>query len=40
MRRKKTTDQYAEEKKWVFSFDSKEREDECWREVHITGLMY
>ena len=29
MRRKKTTDQYAEEKRWVFSVDLKEeREDE------------
>ena len=32
MRRKKTTDQYAEEKRWVFSFDLKEEsEHECLR---------
>ena len=30
MRRKKTTDQYAEEKRWVFSFDLRdESEDKC-----------
>ena len=30
MRRKKTTGQYAKEKRWVFSFDLKgECEDEC-----------
>ena len=45
MRRKKTTDQYAEEKRWVFSFDLKEEsEDECLtersREFQITGPMY
>ena len=43
--RKKTTDQYAEEKRWVFSFDLKEpNEDECLtergREFQITGQMY
>ena len=33
MRRKKTTDQYAEEKRWVFRFDLKEEiEDECLTE--------
>ena len=33
MRRKKTTDQYADEKRWDFSFDLKEgSEDECQRE--------
>ena len=45
MRRKKTTDQYAEEKRWVFSFDLKEEiEDECLtergREFQITRPMY
>ena len=28
MRRKKTTDQYAEEKRWVFSFDLKEESED------------
>ena len=42
LRRKKITDQYAEEKKWVFSFYLKERSvDECLieigREFQITG---
>ena len=42
MRRKKITDQYAEEKRWVFSLDLKEAsEDECLtekgREFQITG---
>ena len=33
MRRNKATDQYAEEKRWVFSFGLKEdSEDECLRE--------
>ena len=47
MRRKKTTNQYAEENRWVFSFDLKdvtESEDECLtergREFQITGPMY
>ena len=46
MRGKKvTTDQYAEEKRWVFTFDIKEEsEDECQtdggREFQITGPMY
>ena len=45
MRSKKTTDQYAEKKRWVFSFDLKEEsEDECLtergREFQITGPMY
>ena len=40
-----TADQHAEEKRWVFSSDLKEkREDECLtergREFQITGLMY
>ena len=39
------TDQYAEEKRWVFSFDVKEEsEDECLtergREFQITGPIY
>ena len=39
------TDQYAEENRWVFSFDLKEEsEDECLektgREFQITGPMY
>ena len=29
MRRKKTTDQYAEEKRWVFNFDLKEESEDC-----------
>ena len=38
------TDQYAEEKRWVFSFDLKdESEDECLTEIglgfQITGPM-
>ena len=41
----KTTDQYAEEKRWVFSFDLKEEsEDECLtergREFQSTGPVY
>ena len=45
MRRKKATDQYAEEKRWVFSFDFKEEiEDECLREgereFQTTGPVY
>ena len=33
MRRKKTTDQYAKKKRWVFNFDLKEEsEDECLAE--------
>ena len=47
MWRKKMTDQYAEEKRWVFSFDWKEAiEDNCLtltrrgREFQITGPMY
>ena len=45
MRRKKTKDQYAEEKRWVFSFDLKEEsEDDCLterrREFQNTGPMY
>ena len=33
MRRKKMSDQHAEEKRWVFSFDFKEQsEDECLTE--------
>ena len=41
MRRKKTTDQYTEEKRWVFAFDlEEESEDECLtergREFQIT----
>ena len=44
MRRKKMSDQYAEEKRWVFSFNFKEQsEDECLtereKEFQITGLM-
>ena len=39
------TDQYAEKKRWVFSFDfKKESEDECLtergREFQSTGPMY
>ena len=42
---KKTTDQYAEQKSWVFSFDLKEEsEDECLTErgseFQSTGPMY
>ena len=42
---KKTKDQHAEEKRWVFSLDLKEKsEDECLtergRESQITSLMY
>ena len=43
---KKTTDQYADEKRSVFNFDLKkeESEDECLtergREFQITGPMY
>ena len=45
MRRKKTTNQYAEEKRWVFSFDlNEETEEECLTErgteFQITGPMY
>ena len=45
MRRKKTTDQYAEENRSVFSFNIKEEsEDECLtergREFQITFPMY
>ena len=45
MRSKKTTDKYAEKKRWVFSFDLKEEsEDECLtergREFQITGPVY
>ena len=44
-RRKKMKDQYAEEKRWVFSSDLKEEsEDKCiterGREFQITGPMY
>ena len=44
MRRKKTTDRYAQEKRRVFSFDLREQsENECLtergREFHITGPM-
>ena len=40
----KATDQYAEEKRWVFSFDLKEeREEKCLtergRDFQITGPM-
>ena len=40
MRREKTTDQYAEEKRWVFSFDVKEvSEDECLPHmVHMLAI--
>ena len=42
MRRKKTTHQYADEKRWVFSFDlQEESEDECLiergSEFQVTG---
>ena len=42
---KKMTDQHAEEKRWVFSFDLKEEsEDKCLtekgREFQSTGPMY
>ena len=45
MRRNKTTDQYEDEKRWVFRFDLKdESEDKCLtergREFQITGPMY
>ena len=45
MRRKKTTAQYAEEQRWVFSSDLKEEsEDESLtergREFQITDPMY
>ena len=42
----KTTDQYAEEKIWVFSFDLKEESEDKYltrkrgREFQITGPMY
>ena len=44
MRRKKTTNLYAEEERWVFSFDLKQQsEDECLtergREFHIPDPM-
>ena len=42
-RRKKTTNQYDEENRWVFSFDFKDEtqsEDECVTEFQITGHMY
>ena len=36
MRRKKTTNRYAEEKPWVFSFDLKENsEKECLTELEV-----
>ena len=41
---KKTTDQYAKEKRWIFSVDLKEESKECptqrRREFQITGPMY
>ena len=38
---KKTTDQYAEEKRWVFSFDLKEEsEDECLTLVTMRGRVF
>ena len=41
MRRRKTTDQYAEEKRWVFSFDlKKESENECLAERGREFQMY
>ena len=43
MRRKKTTDRYAEEKRRIFSFDVKESEDiitETEREFQIIDPMY
>ena len=45
MRSKKTTDQYTEEKRCVFSFDLKEEsKDKCLtergREFQTTGPMY
>ena len=45
MRRKKMTDQYAEEKRWVFRIAVKEEsEDKCLtergREFQITDPMY
>ena len=43
MRRKKTTDRYAEEKRRIFSFDVKESEDiitEREREFQIIDPMY
>jgi len=45
MRRKKTPDQYAEEKRWDFSFNLKEESDnECLtergREFQIAGPIY
>ena len=45
MRRRKRAEQYAKEKRWVFSFDLKgEIEDECLtergREFQSTGPMY
>ena len=44
MKRKKTKDQYAEEKRWDFNFDLKEEsEDECLtergREYQTAGPM-
>ena len=45
MRRRKTANQKAEEKRWVFSFNLKDESDEAYltgkgREFRITGPMY
>ena len=45
MKRQKTTNQYAEEKRWVSSFDvNEESEEECLTErgieFQITGPIY
>ena len=45
MRRRKTANQKAEEKRWVFSFNLKDESDEAYltekgREFQITGPMY
>ena len=30
MKRKKTIDQYAKERRWIFSFDSKDEREDCF----------
>ena len=43
MRRKKSTNQYDKENRWVFSFDFKDEtqsEDDCVTEFQITGHMH
>ena len=35
MRREKTTDQHAEEKRWTFRFELKEESEDDYQEQHL-----